>query len=73
MADAGDRVMQPHEERVVAEKNELIDRLIKLDAFLDGEVCGKLHDIDKGLLIEQREYMANYLEILFLRIERFGT
>lgn len=63
--------MKPHEERVIAEKDELREKLIKLDEFMHTDTFGDLYQTDQELLMEQREHMANYLEVLHLRIERF--
>jgi hypothetical protein len=64
--------MQPHQERVVAESNELRDRLLKLTSFISkGEVFDTLPEEDKSLLREQRNLMDEYLDVLRRRIERF--
>jgi len=65
--------LQPHEQRVVAEQKELQEKLIKLDAFMDGHTFTGLAAEDRKLLIIQREYMANYNEVLRARIERFAA
>lgn len=66
--------MKPHEERVIAEKDELREKLTKLDEFIANNFAfGKLDALDRDLLHEQREYMASYLEMLYLRIERFSV
>lgn len=65
--------MQPHQERVVAESNELRDRLMKLTAFISGsEVFKALASEDQHLLREQRDHMADYLDVLGKRIARFA-
>lgn len=65
--------MQPHEQRVVTEQKELQDKLVKLDEFMDGAIFPDLEPEDRKLLILQREYMANYNEILCARVERFDA
>lgn len=65
--------MQPHEQRVVAEQKELQEKLVKLDAFMEGQKFPDLEAVDRKLLILQREYMANYNEVLCARIERFAA
>ena len=58
--------------RVVAEKDDLHEKLIKLDRFIgENEAFGAMDEINRKHLEEQREHMANYLEVLYLRIERF--
>jgi hypothetical protein len=45
--------MQAHEERVVAEKKELDDKLSKLRPFLETPIFNKLQIQDQELLVEQ--------------------
>lgn len=64
--------MHPHQERVVAESNELRDRLTKLTAFISGNEMFKSLDIaEQALLRAQRDTMGEYLDILGQRIARF--
>jgi hypothetical protein len=64
--------LQPHQERVVAESNELRGRLMKLAAFIDCNEAFKALDWDdRELLRDQREVMGEYLSILERRIARF--
>lgn len=63
--------LQPHEQRVVEEQTSLQEKLVKLDDFMTTQTFTDLEAEDRKLLILQREYMANYNEILFARIERF--
>jgi hypothetical protein len=63
--------MQPHQERVVAESNELRERFTKLVAFIDGAVFQGLDVENRWLLERQREVMSEYLEILRQRIAIF--
>jgi hypothetical protein len=65
--------MHPHEQRAVAEQKELQEKLIKLDAFMEGSAFPGLEAMDRKLLILQREYMASYNEVLCARIERFAA
>jgi hypothetical protein len=65
--------MQPHEERVVAESNELRDRLTKLTGFISASPTFQALDTtDQELLRRQRAYMGDYLDVLGERIARFG-
>jgi hypothetical protein len=67
-----ERQMQPHQERVVAESNELRERVTKLTAFISGnETFGKLDAKDQSLLRQQRDIMTEYLDVLGERIARF--
>jgi len=64
--------MQPHEQRVIDEREELESKLAKLRIFLHSKVFKTLADFDQSLLMTQANVMANYSEILRLRIERFA-
>jgi hypothetical protein len=64
--------MQPHQERVVAESNELRERLTKLTAFISGNDAFKTLSVaDQALLRSQRDVMQEYFDILGQRIARF--
>jgi len=64
--------MQPHQERVVTESNELREKLTKLTAFISGSEAFKTISIaDQALLRKQRDIMGEYLDILGQRISRF--
>jgi crAss001_48 related protein len=64
--------MLPHQERVFVESKELREKLMKLTAFISGnEAFGKLDAKGQSLLLEQREVMRQYLDILCERIDRF--
>jgi hypothetical protein len=65
--------MQPHQERVVTESNELRERLTKLTAFISGnEAFNTLDAADQNLLRQQRNTMGDYMDILSKRIARFS-
>lgn len=64
--------MRPHEERVVAEENELAFKLNKLGAFIHGETFKALAAEDRTLLQEQDGHMRSYLGVLRRRIQRFA-
>ena len=64
-------MLKPHEQRVVDEKNELKDKVLKLDDFL---MKGKPSFIDEhnwNLLEIQLDVMSKYLDILEERISLF--
>ena len=65
--------LEPHEQRVVAEKAELDERLGKLQAFLVTQRCCELPFDDRCLLAQQALVMEQYSQILGKRIERFAT
>lgn len=67
----GNKALQPHEQRVVEERNDLIEKVTKLHAFFKTEMFNSLKKKDQDLLDEQSRVMMNYADILLKRIERF--
>lgn len=67
--------MKPHEERVVAEKEALDEKLAKLKDFCasNGTIFRLLEPEDQKLLRDQHVVMSQYSEILGKRISRFNT
>lgn len=63
--------MQPHQQRVVDEKNELDEKLAKLKMFFDTDLFSKLDDAERGRLIRQSTIMDAYSAILYERIACF--
>lgn len=64
--------MEPHQARVVDEKNELQEKTEKLGQFiLNSPIYLALPEEEKTDLNEQHYFMACYLEILEKRINRF--
>lgn len=64
--------MQLHEQRVIHEKRELDEKIIKLSAFISSSPLFRgLPQIDQSLLRDQRETMILYSDILSVRIGRF--
>lgn len=64
-------MMQPHQQRVVDEKNELDEKLAKLKMFFDTDLFSKLDDAERGRLIRQSTIMDAYSAILYERIACF--
>lgn len=65
--------MQPHQQRVVDEVNELSDKHDKLIAFIESnQTFQGLESQEQTLLRAQVGAMRAYLEILNLRIAAFG-
>lgn len=64
--------LQPHEERVLAERAELADKCVKLEAFIVSDAFRAIYTLDRHLLKEQHEAMTVYLAVLDRRIERFA-
>ena len=63
--------MQPHQERVVTEKKELDEKIDKLVAFLAGKTFSTLAEDEQMRLIDQKNVMQQYSEILRARIAAF--
>lgn len=63
--------MQPHQQRVVDEKNELGVKLEKLLDFLQTELYKGLSEKERELLYFQSQVMEDYYETLEQRIELF--
>ncbi|WP_182002739.1 crAss001_48 related protein [Acinetobacter lactucae] len=66
-----DKELQPHEQRVVEEKDQLADRLHKLKEFLDKGQPKFIDDKNWKLLQAQFSVMTEYYVILLNRIELF--
>lgn len=64
--------LQPHQQRVVDEKNELADKVTKLAAFiLDNPIFTTLEASEQKDMHIQLFCMENYLNVLERRINRF--
>ena len=63
--------MQPHEQRVIAEFDDLGGKLSKLNDFFKTETFEELPDADRILLLTQKDQMTCYLNTLQRRINRF--
>ncbi|WP_202724584.1 crAss001_48 related protein [Acinetobacter pittii] len=66
-----DKELQPHEQRVVEEKEQLGDRLSKLREFLAKGQPAFIDDKNWKLLKAQFEAMSQYYTILMARISLF--
>lgn len=64
--------MQPHEQRVVAELDELKAKWDALWKFIDhNPAFHAMEEQDRDLLVEQAGVMEQYMQILESRISRF--
>ncbi len=59
-------------DRLRIERDELAARLDKLTAFTESPAFHDVPEQDAAMLLEQRNAMAGYMEILTVRIERAG-
>ena len=64
--------LQPHQQRVVDELNELVSKAQKLSAFITtNSYFIELDEVDHSLLRSQWAVMDAYVQILETRIKRF--
>lgn len=62
-----------HQQRVVAELEQLSDRIEKLEAFLHTDIYAGLPERERSLLKMQADAMVVYQGILSTRTEGFGV
>ena len=63
--------MQPYQERIVNERDELGIRIDKLQKFQVTQAYIDLNHVDRNLLQQQKMAMIEYHDILNQRINRF--
>lgn len=63
--------MQPHQQRVIDEKEQLEERWVKLQRFIATDTFGQLDAAEQGRLVRQGQFMTGYLEVLRERIAAF--
>lgn len=63
--------MQPHQQRVIDEKNELSDKIYKLSSFRTTDMFKSLSEKEQDLLTVQLNTMIEYENILEERIQLF--
>lgn len=64
-------LLLPHQKRVVAERDNLMERLGKLTDFIAGPIFKQMPEVDQYLLCSQHQAMSEYERILGKRISRF--
>ena len=65
--------MSNYQDRVIAERDEILDKVEKLNNFIAySPVFTSLDEVDQELLREQCDAMWKYYEVLLFRIERFN-
>ena len=65
--------LQPHQQRVVAEKAELDERLNKLQAFTKTPNYGQISQAERNRLAVQETHMTAYSNVLGERIAAFTS
>lgn len=63
--------MQPHQQRVVDERDDLADKLTKLNSFIGKDMFNSLPAEERIRLARQATVMKDYLDILNDRINAF--
>lgn len=63
--------MENYQKKVVEEKNNLDNKLEKLDAFLLTPLAKSLGNFDLELMMRQRNAMFEYSTVLGARIQRW--
>jgi|DEB19_MinimDraft_2_1074335.scaffolds.fasta_scaffold25574_2 hypothetical protein len=64
-------MLQPHQQRVVEESQELLGRIERLQAFTDSPVFAGLDSAERDRLLRQMSAMADYATVLAERINAF--
>lgn len=63
--------MEPYQQRVIEEHDELNIKIVKLERFMASEAFTELPDWESELLNQQYLYMGYYLGVLSQRIRTF--
>ena len=65
--------LQPYQQRVIAERDELADKLAKLTKFINSERFTEIvpDEREREKLILQASIMKDYLNVLNYRIDAF--
>lgn len=64
--------MEAFIERMIIEKNELQDKVTKLENFINGEKFKELKGLEQVYLKEQLKFMKGYLSVLRQRINFYN-
>ena len=64
-------MLQPHQQRVAEESQELLGRIERLQAFTDSPVFAGLDSAERDRLLRQMSAMADYATVLAERINAF--
>jgi len=64
--------MKAYQKRAVVEKNELNEKIEKLETFVDGEIASELSEEEQDCLSEQLSAMMEYSTALQNRINLWG-
>ena len=65
---SGEARLQPHQQRVITERDELQARLTALTSFIDSELFDTLPKAEQGRLQRQKLIMIDYVAVLNERV-----
>lgn len=65
------RDLQPHQQRVIDERDELQERKSKLEPFFRTDTYHALDEAEQWRLCKQNRLMGEYLDVLNERIANF--
>lgn len=63
--------LQPYQQRVVTERDELNEKIVKLESFFSTLKFQELSADEQGRLALQSVFMRRYYEVLDARIQAF--
>lgn len=63
--------LQPHQQRIVEELEQLADRALKLGAFINSERFDSIDKMEQRRMLAQSVHMLGYLEVLQQRVNAF--
>lgn len=63
--------MEPHQQRVVTEREELSEKIARLVKFLNTETYQSLSETEQGRMLRQLNHMNAYRDVLNERIVAF--
>jgi len=63
--------MQPHQQRVIEEKDALDEKLRKLLVFFQSPIFAELPEVERSRLRNQARFMDGYSAVLAERIDAF--
>jgi hypothetical protein len=67
-----DATLPLYQYRVIEERDQLVDRLVKLGMFIEGPLWQHVTHDEQGRMLAQRIVMEQYAKILNDRIAHFG-
>ena len=65
--------MKPYQERVLVERDELVDRISRLGPFIASDMFKQLPGAEQERMRRQLDIMVQYRDVLLERIKSFGA